>query len=146
MITLLLVDDHPAARDALRVRVELEPDLVVVGEAGDALTALALAEQLAPDVVLMDLALPGMNGIEATAALQRRAPASAVVVFTLYDSAQNWTDAHAAGAAACVGKQEPIEVLLRTIRRLVGSPGHRATPAFDRPVSPEGVRAQPSQR
>jgi DNA-binding NarL/FixJ family response regulator len=117
MITLLLVDDHPAARDALRMRLELEPDLTVVGEAHDGSTALVLAEQLAPDVVLMDLALPGMNGIEATTALRRRAPASAVVVFTLYDNIRNWSDAQAAGAAACIGKQEPAEVLLRAIRR-----------------------------
>ena len=120
MITLLLVDDHPAARRAVRMHVELEPDLGVVGEVGDAPTALALAEQLAPDVVLMDLELPGMGGIEATADLRRRTPASAVVVFTLYDSDRNRTDAHAAGAAACVGKQEPAEVLLSAIRRAAG--------------------------
>ena len=120
MITLVLVDDHPAARRAVRMRVELEPDLLVVGEAGDAPTALALVEQLAPDVVLMDLALPGMDGIEATAALRGRAPASVVVVLTLYDTARNRTDSHAAGAAACIGKQEPTEVLLSAIRRAAG--------------------------
>ena len=118
MITLVLVDDHPAVRDAVRMRVELEPDLTVVGEAGDAPTAAALVDQLAPDVVLMDLALPTMNGIQATAALRRRSPESAVVVFTLYDSARNRTDAQAAGAAACIGKQEPVEVLLSAIRRV----------------------------
>ena len=117
MITLLLVDDHPAARDALRLRVELEPDLTVVGEAGDASTALALAAQLAPDVVLMDLKLPGMDGIEATASLRHRTPATVVVVFTLYESARTRTDAQTAGAAACIGKQEPAEVLLHAIRR-----------------------------
>ena len=126
MITLLLVDDHPGARRVVRTRVELEPDLLVVGEAADALTGLALAEQLAPDVVLMDLKLPGMNGIEATVALRRRTPASVVVLFTLYDNPRSWTDAQAAGAAACVGKYEPIEVLLRAIRRVVGN--RRAPP------------------
>ena len=124
MITLLLVDDHPAARGALRMRVELEPDLAVVGEANDGSAALALAEQLAPNVVLMDLKMPGMDGIEATAALRRCAPMSAVVLFTLYESAYTWTEARAAGAAACIAKQEPTEVLLRAIRRVAAD--HRA--------------------
>ena len=117
MIALLLVDDHPAARRVVRTCVELEPDLTVVGEAGDAPTALALAERLAPDVVLLDLEMPGMGGIEAAAALRRDAPGSAVVVFTLYDDARNRAAARAAGAAGCVGKQEPVEALLRAIRR-----------------------------
>ena len=126
-VSVLVVDDDELIRAGLRAVLDAEPDLTVVGEAADAPTALALAGRLAPDVVLLDLALPGMGGIEAAAALRRDAPGSAVVVFTLYDDDRNWAAARAAGAAACVGKQEPVEALLGAIRQAAGHrhPAHR---------------------
>ncbi len=74
MIRVLLVDDQAVVRRALRVRFHLEPDLEVVGEASTGREALTLAQALTPDVVLMDIQMPGMDGIEATAALRRAVP------------------------------------------------------------------------
>ncbi len=105
MIRVLLVDDQAVVRRALRVRFHLEPDLQVVGEASTGSEALTLAQTLTPDVVLMDIAMPGMDGIEATAALHRVVPQSAVVLLSNHDDAQTRGRAQAAGAVAFVEKR-----------------------------------------
>jgi len=117
MITVLLVDDQSIVRQGLRMQLALEPDLKVVGEAENGEEALAVAMQLQPDVVLMDVELPLVDGIRTTAKLRTAAPKSAVVILSLYDDARTRVEAEAAGAVAFVGKQEPGETLLATIRR-----------------------------
>ena len=117
MIRVLLVDDQAVVRRALRVRFRLEPDLQVVGEASTGREALSLAQTLRPDVVLMDLQMPEMDGIEATTALRRVVPQSAVVILSIYDDAQTQKQAQAAGAVAFVEKRGATETLLSTIRQ-----------------------------
>jgi two-component system nitrate/nitrite response regulator NarL len=116
-IRLLLVDDQRAVRRGLRMRFALEPDLEVVGEAGDATEAVSLAQPLRPDVVLMDVDMSGMNGISAIATLRQVAPHITVVIFTLYDDAAMRARAREAGAAAFVAKHQTEETLLAAIRR-----------------------------
>jgi two-component system, NarL family, response regulator DesR len=111
-IRLLLVEDQPAVRRGLKMRVALEEDLEVVGEAGGVAEAIPLARALRPDVVLMDVEMPGTEGISGIAALRRVAPRSAVVVFTLYDDAAMRARAREAGAAALVAKHQTEETLL----------------------------------
>src|SRR5438445_7643898 len=84
MIRVLLVDDQPVVLRGLRVRFQLEPDMQVVGEASTGREALALAQTLSPDVVLLDIEMPGMDGIEATAALRVVVPQSAVVILSIH--------------------------------------------------------------
>jgi DNA-binding NarL/FixJ family response regulator len=115
-IRLLLVDDQPAVRRGLRMRFALEPDLEVVGEADDAVEAIPLARALRPDVVLMDVELPGMDGISALEMLRTATPRSAVVIFTLRDDAATQEKARAAGAEAFVAKHRTEELLLAAIR------------------------------
>jgi DNA-binding NarL/FixJ family response regulator len=117
MIRLVLVDDRAVVRRSLRRRLLLEPDLQVVGEASTGGEALTLVEHLAPDVVVMDVAMPGMDGIEATAALRRVVPQSVVVLLSIADDAQTRGRAQEAGAAAFVHKSGAIEGLLATIRQ-----------------------------
>jgi len=117
MITILLVDDQSIVRQGLRMELALEPDMTVVGEADSGEKALALAAHLQPNVVLMDVELPLMDGITTTAKLRAAAPTCAVVILSLYDDAKMRTRAQAAGAVAFVGKQEPGETLLTAIRR-----------------------------
>jgi two-component system response regulator DesR len=120
MIRVLLVDDRAVVRRALRARFLLEPDLQVVGEASTGSEALTLAQALLPDVVLMDIEMPGMDGIEATAALQGAVPQSAVVILSIFDDPQTRTKALKAGAISFVEKRGTTETLLDAIRLAVG--------------------------
>lgn len=98
--------------------LSLEPDVAVIGEAANGPAAVALAEQLRPDVVLMDIVMPEGDGIDAAAALRSVRPEVAVVILTLYDNPQNRERARAAGVAAFLGKHVEPEVLLSTIRQI----------------------------
>jgi DNA-binding NarL/FixJ family response regulator len=116
-IRLLLVDYQQVVRRGLKMRLALEEDLEVVGDTGDAREAISLARALRPDVVLTDIEMPGMSGIEITERLRVVAPQSAVVIFTLRDDAATQEWAWAAGAAAFVAKHRTEETLLSAIRR-----------------------------
>ena len=123
MIRLLLVDDEISIRRGLRMQLELEPDLAVVGEAADGAEALALVSTLEPDVVLMDIQMRGMDGLAATRELHQAGRAPSVVVLSLHDDVPMRARAAEAGACAFVGKHEPGAVLLSAIRTVAGSSG-----------------------
>ena len=116
MITLTLVDDEPFVRHALRMLLTLEPDLSIVGEAADGEAAISLVESMHPDVVLMDVTMPEMDGIAATARLKGTAPESAVIILSLKDDAATRRRAKCAGAAGFIGKHETMDKLLAAIR------------------------------
>ena len=122
MIKVLLVDDQPAVRQGLRMRMELESDLAVVGEADSGLEALNLAQRLGPDVIVMDVAMPEMDGITATEHLREVAPLVPVVMLSIHGDGATRARASAAGAAAFVEKQASVEDLLAEIRRAVRRP------------------------
>lgn len=113
---VLLVDDQPALRQGLRLRLAIEPDIAVIGEAGDGQAAVDLAGTLVPDVVVMDITMPGMDGIAATRALRKAMPTSAVVILTLHDDTATRNQALEAGAVALVAKHQPSNDLLAAIR------------------------------
>jgi DNA-binding NarL/FixJ family response regulator len=119
MIKLLLVDDQSIVRQGLRMRLLMEPDIVVIGEASSGEQALELVHVLSPDIVLMDVEMPGMDGITATEALRDNTSQSAVVMMSIHDDVQTRARAQAAGAAAFVEKSGTLEVLLATIRQIV---------------------------
>ncbi len=97
----------------------MEPDIVVVGEASSGQQAIELVHELAPDIVLMDVEMPGMDGIAATAALSTTTIQSAVIMMSIHDDAQTRTRSQAAGAAAFVTKSGILEELLATVRHIV---------------------------
>ncbi|HKV57182.1 MAG TPA: response regulator transcription factor [Ktedonobacteraceae bacterium] len=117
MIRLLLVDDQPAVRRGLGMHLHLEPDIQIVGEASTGREALSMAQELVPDVVLMDVEMPEMDGIAATAALSASVLTSAVVILSIHDDAQTRGRAQAAGAVAFVGKHGATDSLLAAIRQ-----------------------------
>jgi DNA-binding NarL/FixJ family response regulator len=120
MITLLLVDDEPLVRQGLHTLLERVGDIRVIGEASNGAEAIALAQALHPDVVLMDISTPAQDGIAATAALHATIPQCAVVLLSLFDDASMRARAYEAGAATLVGKQEGVRALLAAIREAGG--------------------------
>src|SRR5215218_332412 len=125
-IMVLLVDDQPATRRGLRFRLALESDITVVGEAGDGQSAVDLAGTLTPDVVVMDVTMPGLDGIAAIRALRAAVPNSAVVILTLHDDTATRNRALEAGAVAFVAKHEPPSQLVNAIHAAVGTTGSSA--------------------
>ena len=121
MITVLLVDDQRAVRGAMRMQLDLEPDLRTVGEAGSIAEALALAARLRPEIVVVDVALPDGDGIEAIPALRQYG--SRAVVLTMRDDAAVRERANRAGAAGFVAKFEPPARLIDVIRSVAEKPG-----------------------
>ena len=121
MITVLIVDDQPLVRAGLRVLLEAEPDIEVVAEAGDGAEAVVLATRLHPEVVLMDIRMPVMDGIEAAAEITRRGLLARVLLVTTFDPADHLDAARQAGAARVLLKDEAPEVLAGAVRTLVGA-------------------------
>jgi DNA-binding NarL/FixJ family response regulator len=116
VIRLLIVDDHPVLRDGLRGIFEATDGLEVVGEAADGSTALSMALALDPDVVLMDLRMPGVGGVDAIRSLRERSVRARVLVLTTYDSDSDVLPAVQAGATGYLLKDAPSSELIRAVR------------------------------
>lgn len=119
MIKILLADDQPLVRKGLRMRLKVEEDFEVIGEAGDGQTALQLAEELAPDVVILDVEMPVMDGISAVGALRKRHPEMTLIMLSIHDDPQVRTRAARAGANVFLSKRNDEEALLEAIRRAI---------------------------
>jgi len=114
IIRILLVDDHQVVREGLRRMLELEEDMEVVGEAADAKEALTQAELLSPEIILLDIKMPGVDGIELTRQLKEKQPTCNVIMLTLYD--EYLAQAIEAGAVGYLLKDIKREELVRAIR------------------------------
>lgn len=115
-IRVLVVDDHGVVREGLRAYLELEPDLEVVGEARDGREAIRKAQELLPDVVVMDLLMPVMDGVEATAGIKQRLPETHVIVLTSFVDDEKVVPAIRAGATSYLLKDVAAVDLARAIR------------------------------
>lgn len=115
-IRLLIADDHTLFRDGLRALFGTIPDIKIVGETADGETTVTLAEELQPDIVLMDIQMPGLNGIEATRRITSASPHIGVIVVTMFDDDDSVFAAMRAGARGYVLKGADQEEMLRTIR------------------------------
>ncbi|WP_327633420.1 response regulator transcription factor [Kribbella sp. NBC_00482] len=151
MIRVLVVDDHPVVRSGLSGMLSVTDDIEVVGEAGDGAEALALVESTKPDVVLMDLRMPRMDGVAATGAIVSGYAATRVLVLTTYDTDSEILHAVEAGAAGYLLKDTPHADLLNGIRAAARGETVLAPPVAARlmsrlrtPAAP--AAAQPSPR
>ena len=116
-ISLLITDDHLLVRQGIRVFLELQPDFTVVGEADSGEAAVRMAAELAPDVVLMDLIMPGMGGVEATRQVKQVSPHSQIIVLTSYHEDEHIFPALRAGALSYVLKDIDPDDLADTVRK-----------------------------
>jgi len=116
MIRVVLADDHVAVREGLKLLIEGQPDMRVVAEAGDGHGAVEQARMLTPDVVVMDISMPGMNGLVATRTLRAQLPATAIVILTRHGDDAYLQELLRAGAAGYVLKQSPAAELLQALR------------------------------
>jgi DNA-binding NarL/FixJ family response regulator len=114
--TVLLVDDHPVVREGLRGMIDAEHDLTVVGEAGSGAEAIAMAESLRPDVILMDLRMPDVDGVTATERIVAALPRTRIVVVTTYESDTDILRAVEAGAAGYLLKDATRAELANAVR------------------------------
>jgi DNA-binding NarL/FixJ family response regulator len=141
MIRVLLADDEGLVRAGFRMILKAEPDIEVVGEAGDGREAVAKADRLAPDVVLMDIRMPGLDGIEATRRITAGEPAPRVLVLTTFDRDEYVFEALRAGASAFLLKDAPEHHLLAAIR-VVADGGSLFAPSITRRLIEQfGARA-----
>jgi two-component system, NarL family, response regulator NreC len=115
-IRLLLVDDHKIVRAGLKMLFQAEPDMEIVGEASSGASALKRVAELQPDVVVMDVAMPGMSGIEATRQIKEESPETAVIALTMHEDEQYFFQMLAAGASGYVPKRAAPDDLVSAIR------------------------------
>lgn len=115
MISVLIVDDHPVVRDGLRSTFSADPRFEVLGEAGNGAEAVAAGEKLQPDVILMDLRMPGTDGVTAIKNLAERGVPARVLVLTTYDADSDVLPAIEAGATGYLLKDTPREELFRAV-------------------------------
>ena len=119
-ITCLIVDDHEVVREGLRLSLSRSPNIRVVGEAQDGETAVAMTRRRKPNVVVMDVRMPGMDGLEATRAIATEAPESAVLIFTAYSERSLLSRGLESGAKGYILKEAPHDTLLRAITKVAG--------------------------
>lgn len=130
-ITILLADDHPFLRLGLATRIAAERDMLIVGEAETGEEAIRAAARLSPDVVVMDLTMPGMSGVEATRAICRARPATRVLILTSFSTSHDLFEALRNGATGAFLKDAAMDDLIGAIRRVANG---------ERLVSPEVER------
>jgi DNA-binding NarL/FixJ family response regulator len=143
-IHVLVADDHAIMRDGIRALIQPEEDLVVIGEAEDGRAAVELADKLHPDVVLMDIAMPLLNGLEATRQIKRDHPEIEVLVLTMYDHDEYVRQVLSTGASGYVLKRAAAGELVSAIRAVARGDAV-LSPAVTRIVINEYLRGEKTQ-
>ncbi len=139
-ITILLADDHPVVRQGLRLLLEAEADFRVTGETGDGQEVMDSLERLHPDVLVLDLMLPGLSGLDILRQMQRQSTPARVVILSMYDNVAYVSEAFAAGAKAYVLKKSTAEELVQAIREVVAGRQYLSPP-----LSQEAIDLHQSQ-
>jgi two-component system NarL family response regulator len=123
-IRVLLADDHVLMRHGLRLIIDSQEDMEVVGEASDGFEALELAEELRPDIILMDIAMPRCGGLEATRLIKSRLPKVKVIMLTVHEEAESFFEALQSGARGFLLKKARAEELIAALRGVLKGEAH----------------------
>src|SRR5713101_6661841 len=139
-IRIILVDNHPIVRSGIRAELEKLPSVQVVGEADDGRAALALVQSQKPDIVFMDISMPGLNGLEATARITKEFPGVRVVILSRHEDAQYFWHALKAGASGYLLKRGAITEMSAAIHRVLAGEIY-----LSRQISTQLVKKLPQQ-
>ena len=133
-VSIVLADDHPVVRRGMRSLLESEPDFSVVGELGDGLDTVRLVERLQPDVLILDLMMPGLSGLEALRIIRQRSPQTRVVVFSMHSNNAFVGEALKNGATGYVLKGSEEEQLIRAVREAAAGRRFLSPPVTERAI------------
>lgn len=142
MSTLILADDHQILREALRMLLEMQPDLRVIAETGDGLEALQLTEKHKPDVLIVDMMMPGLSGLEVARRAKRASPATKVLVLSMHDTESYVVESLQAGVAGYVLKKSSSQELVFAIRQALAGNLFLSPPLNERAIQAYMQRAQ----
>lgn len=132
--TIVLADDHHVVRQGLRSLLEAEPDFSVVGETSDGLKTVRLVKRLQPDVLVLDLMMPGLNGVEVTRQISQRSSQTRVIILSMYANEAYVLEALRAGAAAYVLKESTSTALVHAIREAIAGRRYLSPPLSERAI------------
>jgi DNA-binding NarL/FixJ family response regulator len=118
MTTVVLADDHQIVRLGIRTILEEEPDVTVVGEAADGFAAISLVEHMQPDVLITDLSMPGLNGLELTQILQRKSPTTRIILLSIHADESYTQSARENGAYGYIVKQASADDIIHAVREV----------------------------
>jgi two-component system, NarL family, response regulator NreC len=134
MINIILADDHQVVRKGLKALLSVEHDFNIVGEAGDGLETVKMVEQLQPDVLILDLMMAGINGLEVTRQLNKKNPKTAIVILSMHSNEAYVLEALRSGARAYILKESPPEELVRAIREVSSGRRYLSSPLTERAI------------
>jgi DNA-binding NarL/FixJ family response regulator len=143
MTTIVLADDHQLVRQGLRALLEAEPDFSVIGEASDGFAALEVVKRVRPNVLVLDLMMPGLNGLEVARQLSKHATHTKVVVLSMYNSEGYVLESLANGASAYVLKDSDSADLVHAVREVMAGRRYLSPPLSDRAIEVYQQKAKP---
>ncbi len=146
MTTIVLADDHPIVRQGLRALLEAETDFQVVGETGYGLEAVRLVERLKPDVLIVDVMMPGLSGLEVTREVCQRAPRLRVLVLSMHANEVYVLEALRHGAMGYALKDSSADELVRAVRRVAAGRRYLSPPLSERALEAYAQKAQEMRR
>ncbi|MCM3901988.1 MAG: response regulator transcription factor [Pyrinomonadaceae bacterium] len=132
--TIVLADDHQVVRQGLKALLEAEPDFRVVGEAGDGLQAIKRVELLSPRILVLDLMMPGLNGLDVTPKIKKCSPNTQVVILSMYSNEAYVLEALGSGASAYVLKDSSSDDLVHAVREAAAGRRYLSPPLSDRAI------------
>jgi len=134
MIRIILADDHQVVRKGLKALLSAEPDFQIIGEAGDGLEALNQVEEFHPDVLVLDLMMAGINGLEVTRQIHKKGLGTGVVILSMHSNEAYVLEALRSGAKAYILKESPPEELIRAIREVFAGRRYLSAPLSERAI------------